>query len=40
MFHVLIDPSVWLGLGQDHHKRPLLDALEEVLEGERVPLTL
>lgn len=40
MFHLLIDTCVWLDLGQDYHKRPLLDALEELLKQEQTSLIL
>lgn len=40
MFYLLIDTCVWLDLGQDYLKRPLLDALEELLKDRRVVLIL
>lgn len=40
MFHLLIDTCVWLDLGQDYHKRPLLDALENLLKDGRMALVL
>jgi hypothetical protein len=40
VFNVLIDSCVWLDLGKDYGQRPLLEALEELLEHQQIALIL